>query len=134
MNRRILLVEDNDGLRQLMGNFLSKSYEVVSAKNGLEALSWLNRGVSPDIILTDAEMPEVSGFALLTNLKRSGLFRHIPVMVVSGSESPEDEYKFIEMGALDFIRKPFNPVSLKDRLDNLFSPISASHGQAVPMA
>ncbi len=134
MNGKILLVEDHDGLRQLMGHYLSKSFEVVSAKNGLEAMGWLNRGISPDIILTDAEMPEITGFQLLSNLKCSGMYRHIPVFIVSGSEEPEEEHKFLKMGAVEFIRKPFNPEQLKDRLTNLFSPVSAPAKFAVAAA
>lgn len=122
MSGKILLVEDHDGLRHLMGNILSKSYEVVSAKNGLEALGWLSKGITPDAIVTDAEMPEFSGFQLLSNLKCSGMYHHIPVIVVSGSEAPEDEIKYMEKGAVSFLRKPFNPMELQNSLKNVFKP------------
>jgi CheY-like chemotaxis protein len=119
MNSKILLVEDHDSLRLLMGSFLSKTFDVFSAKNGLEAMSWLSKGIRPDIIITDARMPELNGTQLLSNLRCSGMFHDIPVIVISGSESEDDERRFKQLGVRDFIRKPFNPVSLKERLNQI---------------
>ena len=76
MSRRLLLVEDHDGLRRIIGNFLSENFDVVGAKNGLEAMSWLSKGVMPDIIVTDTTMPEIDGAALLSNLRCSSVGRY----------------------------------------------------------
>jgi CheY-like chemotaxis protein len=116
MNRKVLIVEDHDSLRLLMGSFLSKSFDVVSAKNGLEAMGWLSKGELPDVIITDLRMPELNGNQFLSNLKCSGMFRDIPVVVISASENEDDERRYRALGARDFIRKPFNPVTLKERL------------------
>lgn len=116
MNRKILLVEDHDSLRQVIGAFLSKSFEVTGAKNGLEAMSCLSQGFMPDVIVTDAMMPGLNGFQLLANLRCSGLFANIPVIVISGSCNDEEELRFIQLGVKDYFRKPFNPVHLQDRL------------------
>ena len=119
MNKRILLVEDHDSLRLLVGSFLSKSFEVVSTKNGLEAMGWLSKGVRPDIIITDARMPELNGTQMLSNLRVSGMYRDIPVVVISGSENEEDERRFKQLGVRDFFHKPFNPVNLRDRVSQI---------------
>lgn len=119
MNRRLLIVEDHDSLRLLMSSFFSKSFEVISAKNGLEAMTWLTKGVIPDLILTDARMPELSGIQLLSNLRCSGLYRHIPVVVVSGHQNEDEEHTFRQLGARDVIRKPFNPVKLREQLKQI---------------
>jgi CheY-like chemotaxis protein len=116
MNKRVLIVEDHDSLRYVMGAFLSKNFEVIAAKNGLEAMSWLRQGVVPDVILTDVSMPELDGASLLSNLRCSGLYANIPVVVISGADNGREERHFREMGANAYIRKPFNPVQLQERL------------------
>lgn len=118
MNRRLLLVEDHDGLRRIIGNFLSDNFEVVGAKNGLEAMSWLSKGMMPDIIVTDSSMPEIDGATLLTNLRCSGLWADIPVVVLGSGNSDADseERQFKKLGAYEYFAKPFSPIRLQDRL------------------
>ncbi len=118
MNRSLLLVEDHDGLRRIIGRFLSEKFDVVGAKNGLEAMSWLSKGVMPDIIVTDSAMPELDGAGLLYNLRCSGLWADIPVVVL-GSGSTDDaaeEHRFKMLGAYEYFAKPFSPTRLQDRL------------------
>lgn len=134
MNRRLLIVEDHDSLRLLMSSFFSKSFEVITAKNGLEAMTWLSKGIIPDLILTDARMPELNGAQFLSSLRCSGLYRHIPVVVVSGQPSEEEERTFRQLGARDVVRKPFNPVKLREQLKQIsLVPAPASPGSH-PMA
>ncbi|MFN0216342.1 MAG: PleD family two-component system response regulator [Saprospiraceae bacterium] len=118
MSRRLLLVEDHDGLRRIIGNFLSDNFDVVGAKNGLEAMSLLSKGEMPDVIVTDAAMPVLDGAALLSNLRCSGLWAEIPVVVL-GSGSNDDhaeELQFKTLGAYEYFAKPFSPSRLQDRL------------------
>ena len=119
MNRRLLIVEDHDSLRLLMSAFFSKSFDVITAKNGLEAMTWLSKGIIPDLILTDARMPELNGMQFLSNLRCSGLYRHIPVVVVSGQPSEEEDRAFRQLGARDVVCKPFNPVKLREQIKQL---------------
>lgn len=117
MNRRLLLVEDHDGLRRIIGRFLSEKFDVVGAKNGLEAMGWLSKGMVPDIIVTDASMPELDGAALLSNLRCSGLWADIPVVVLGNSTDDEAEaHRFKTLGAYEYFAKPFSPTLLQDRL------------------
>lgn len=118
MNRRLLLVEDHDGLRRIIGNFLSEKFDVVGAKNGLEAMTWLRKGIMPDVIVTDSAMPELDGAALLSNLRCSGLWADIPVVVL-GSGAADDAaeaQRFKTLGAYEYFPKPFSPTQLQDRL------------------
>lgn len=121
MNRRILLVEDHDSLRQVIGAFLSKNFDVSGAKNGLDAMSQLNRGLLPDVIVTDARMPDLNGFQFLANLQCSGIYAQIPVVVISGSCNEEEELRFKQLGVHDYFRKPFNPVQLQNCLIQITS-------------
>jgi CheY-like chemotaxis protein len=109
-------VENHDSFRYLIGAFLSGQFDVNGAKNGLEAMSRLSQGLLPDVIVTDARMPDLNGAQLLANLRCSGMFAHIPVIVISSSDSQEEELHFKELGARDYFRKPFDPVRLQDRL------------------
>lgn len=117
MLRRVLLVEDHDSLRHLLGNFLSDKFEVVGAKNGLEAMSWLNKGVVPDVIITDNEMPEIDGADLLRQLGCTGLWCNIPVVVMGEVDDDASEcIRYKNLGARDFFKKPFNPLVLQEKI------------------
>lgn len=115
MSKQLLLVEDHDGLRRVIGSFLSKNFKVVGAKNGLEAMRWLQKGVQPDIIITDSAMPELDGAALLSNLRCSGLWADIPVVVL-GSGKDDEAQQFMRLGAYEYFPKPFSPTRLEERL------------------
>lgn len=117
MLRRVLLVEDHDSLRRLLGNFLSDSFDVVGAKNGLEAITWLSKGVVPDIILTDNEMPEINGADLLRQLRCTGLWSNIPVVVMGEVEdSTQETLRYKSLGASAFFNRPFSPITLQEKL------------------
>ncbi|MBC7774970.1 MAG: response regulator [Phycisphaerae bacterium] len=118
MSRRLLLVEDHDGLRRIIGNFLSEKFDVVGAKNGLEAMSWLSKGVMPDVIVTDTAMPVLDGAALLFNLRCSGLWADIPVVVLGSGNTDDaaEEQRFKMLGAYGYFAKPFSPTQLQNRL------------------
>lgn len=115
MHRKLLLVDDHDGLRRVIGTFLSEKFDVVGAKNGLEAMTWLSKGMMPNVIVTDSVMPELDGAALLSNLRCSGLWADIPVIVM-GSNDEGEAQRFKMLGAYEYFAKPFSPVRLQDRL------------------
>lgn len=119
MNKRVLVVEDHDSLRQLIGSYLSRSYNVVSAKNGLEAMGCISNGNIPDVIVTDIHMPEFSGEQFVDVLRCSGAYRNIPVVVISGSSSSEEERRVRSKGVAGYFSKPFNPIQLQEHLDGI---------------
>lgn len=117
--KRILIVEDHESIRLLLGTMLSKSYEVVTTKDGLEGMAWLVKGNLPDLILLDMSMPRLSGNDFLRNIRQSGFFRDIPVIVVSGNYGEEDVKNCLRWGVDEYMTKPFNPISLKKRIENV---------------
>ena len=120
MLRRVLLVEDHDSLRRLLGKFLSNKFEVVGAKNGLEAMTWLSNGLVPDIIITDDDMPEINGAELLRQLQCTGLWCNIPVVVLGEVEDDAQEaLRYKSLGARHFFPKPFNPLALQEKIIQL---------------
>lgn len=122
--KNILIIEDHDSIRHLLGAMLSKSYSVTTSKNGLEGLLWLGKGNIPDLILLDINMPDVDGFAFLEQMQRSRFFGQIPVMVISGNDDEREIRNCYDLGIKHFFRKPFNPLLLKERIGSL---LSANH-------
>ncbi len=118
MKKTVLIVDDHDSVRLILGNILVKSYNVVTKSDGIEAFGWLHRGNEPDLIILDMVMPRLHGMTFLGNIKSSGLFQHIPVVVLTGNENDQFENQVRSMGADGFIRKPFKPDNLRETIAN----------------
>jgi two-component system, chemotaxis family, chemotaxis protein CheY len=104
---KVLVIEDDAPLCWLLEKILRGKYEVIVMNNGLEAWSWLSDGNSCDLIISDVKMPSLNGIELLENLSNSGLFRNIPVIMLSGLEDSREEC--LSMGAFAYLVKPFEP-------------------------
>ena len=118
MKETVLIVDDHDSVRLILGNILVKHYNVVTKSDGIEAFGWLHRGNEPDLIILDMVMPRLHGMTFLSNMKSSGLFSHIPVIVLTGNENDQFEEQVRSMGADGFIRKPFKPDNLRETIAN----------------
>ncbi len=116
MKPLIMLVDDRPEIAKVISMYLKGSYDTVYFENVVGAMAYLQMGNLPNLIITDINMPEISGFEFLSQLKSSVLFATIPVFVLSSVESSADQIKLLEMGAADFILKPFNPEELKVRI------------------
>lgn len=126
-HKQILVIEDQECLRVLLGTMLTKqNYEVTTKKDGFEGMMWLGEGNIPDLILLDMNMPRLGGNEFLKSIKNSGFFRNIPVIVVSGTEEETEIKECIDLGARDFLSKPFNPISLNDKIGSILSSTSVN--------
>lgn len=105
--KKILLIEDDTALSWLLERILRQDYNVVAMKDGLEAWAWLSDGNFCDLIISDVNLPSLRGTELLENLSNSGLYNHIPVIILSALE--ESRKVCLELGALTYLLKPFNP-------------------------
>ncbi len=121
MKKKILVIDDELSIRMLLENFLSKTYEVVTKSDGMEGIKWLEQGNMPDLIVADIQMPNLDGHELIRNLKASGFFKDIPLIMLSGIESSQEKVKFLKLGANDYMVKPFNPEELSVRIELLLS-------------
>lgn len=118
---RILVVDDNEMNRDVLSRRLEKQgYTVVTAEDGQVALDLLRRDPF-DLILLDIMMPRVNGYQVLENLKANPLQRDIPIIVISAMDDLESVVRCIELGAEDYLFKPFNPVLLRARLNAILS-------------
>lgn len=115
----ILVVDDEDAMRSVLLLMLrSLGYEnLAEASNGQEALDAL-RGREFDLLITDLQMPEMDGFALLATIKDDPFLRHLPTIVASGINQLEAVARCIEMGAEDFLPKPVNSTILRARVNS----------------
>ncbi len=124
MKKKILIIDDELSIRMLLENYLGKKYEVITKTDGIEGMRYLEAGNMPDLIVADIQMPNMDGFEFLKQLKVSGFFKNIPVIMLSGIESSQERVKCLKMGAEDFIVKPFNPEELALRIENLINRVS----------
>lgn len=116
MNKnKILIVEDEEGIREGLTYLLSEQYSVEEAENGVEGLKKAIRN-QPNLILLDLKMPEMDGFQVLKALRADKEFDHIPIIVLSAFNSPADRTKAFELGADDYINKPFDRAELMARI------------------
>lgn len=123
MKKTVLVIDDELSIRLLLENYLGKQYNIVSKKDGLEGIKYLEEGNLPDIIVADIQMPNMDGYKLLENLKQSGFFSKVPVIMLSGNESSQERIKCLKMGADDYMVKPFNPEELSLRIHNILARI-----------
>jgi len=113
---KILVVDDIPrNVRVLADRLANEGYQVIEASNGVEALEKV-RKESPDLILLDIIMPEMDGYRVLEHLKTDNNLRHIPVVVISAVDQIESVARCLELGAEDYLAKPFNPAILKARV------------------
>lgn len=115
---KILVVEDNDELRAIICQTLSKSYTVESASNGQEAIDKLNKH-SFSLVVTDVMMPVMDGNQLCAFIKSQIAYSHIPVIMLTARTTTEDKIAGYESGADAFITKPFHVSLLISRINNL---------------
>ena len=119
MSGRVLVVDDVATNRLLLRAKLSSAYyDVVVAENGAQALE-LARSEQPDMVMLDVMMPDMDGFAVCAALKASEDTAHIPVIMVTALDTPEERIRGLEAGADDFLSKPFNDLALFARVRNL---------------
>ncbi|WP_281751765.1 response regulator transcription factor [Neptunitalea chrysea] len=116
---KILVIDDKETLSDLVAQFLSSSYDVTTKSNGIEALAWLQQSNVPDLIITDLQMPKMGGLEFIDQVKQSGFFSEIPVMVLSCKSSSKDRIECLKAGAVDYMVKPFNPEELLIRIENI---------------
>ncbi len=115
--KKVLVIEDDAPLCWLLEKILSNKYEVIIMNDGMEAWSWLTDNNQPDLIISDLKMPTLDGVELLENLSNSGIFRNIPVIIVSGYEDAAKRKQCLDLGAFTYLVKPFEPQSLMTEVE-----------------
>lgn len=117
--QQILIVDDSDMNRAMLREILKDNYSILEASNGAECLSCVEHmGTSLSLILLDLNMPEMDGFEVLAELSRLGYMDDIPVIIISGTDSTADICRAYDLGATDYIHRPFNTQVIYRRVSN----------------
>ncbi len=117
--QQILIVDDSDMNRAMLREILKDNYSILEASNGVECLSCVEHmGPSLSLILLDLNMPEMDGFEVLAELSRLGYMDDIPVIIISGTDSTADICRAYDLGATDYIHRPFNTQVIYRRVSN----------------
>ena len=114
----ILVVDDMTTTLLLLHDLLKDTYEVKIAKSGTKALEILDAPNDIDLILLDVEMPDINGYDVCKRIKNNETIKNIPIIFITGRTSQEDEEYGLNLGAIDYITKPFNKTITKLRLKN----------------
>ncbi|PYP12228.1 MAG: type II secretion system protein GspE [Gemmatimonadetes bacterium] len=114
---KVLLVDDEDSLRNVMRDLLERDgYIVTEARDGVQALDQVDR-VGPDIIVLDLNLPGLDGYGVLSHLRSRPATANIPVIVLTAKGDEDNEVRVFELGADDFLTKPFRARALSARLE-----------------
>jgi two-component system, chemotaxis family, chemotaxis protein CheY len=117
--KKILVIEDDEALCWLLQRILSVKYEVTIMRNGMDGMNWLLNGNTPDLIVSDLNMPSLDGIELMQKIRFSGFLRGIPVMILSGDQNPAKKKQCMDLGAARYIMKPFEPSFVLSEVENV---------------
>ncbi len=112
----ILIVDDDPASLEILSSFLYPHYQVLAARSGELTLQIATSGTRPDLILLDVLMPDMNGYSVLRRLQKNPATEDIPVIYVTSLDSIEDEEKGLELGAVDYIHKPYRPSIIRARV------------------
>ena len=119
MAKTILVVEDSLMLRKVACFPLEKAgYKVVEANNGIEAIEAMSKEAI-DLIITDLNMPGMDGFELITQVKESDKFKHIPIIILTTEGKKDMVMKGLTLGANSFLQKPIKPDQMLQEVTRL---------------
>lgn len=119
MKKLILAIDDSKAIRFLLQTVLGKDYQVVTAPDGCSAMYWLSKKNFPDLIITDAQLPDMENWELVEQLSTSGLYKNIPMLVLSSLDKNETMAKCDQYGVAGFFNKPFNPMELLENVNRI---------------
>ncbi len=112
MKHTLLIVDDNDILLKLLKRLFEKNYKVYTASDGVEAMSLLYQGLRPNLIISDLNMNNISGYDLIMHLSTSSIYNKIPVVVLTATPSAFDFKNRIVVA--EVVSKPFDPLMLEN--------------------
>ena len=117
---RLLIIDDSETNRELLSAILEDEYEILEAPGGREGIAMLeNYGRAIAVVLLDIVMPQMSGFEVLSRMERSGWIDDIPVIMISSEDSDEVVLHAYELGASDYINRPFDVRVVRHRVGNV---------------
>jgi len=105
MKKQILAVDDSKAIRFLLQTVLGKKYHVITMPDGCSAMHWLSKSNFPHLIIVDPQLPDLENWELIQQLESSGIYKNIPLMVLSGLGLEETEKKMRRVPCAKFLFK-----------------------------
>lgn len=115
---KIMIADDSTINREMLCFILGDEYEYLYAEDGMQAVEMLSGGVEPDVLLLDVNMPNLDGFGVLKIMNERHWLEEIPVIIVSAETDSNFVNRAYDMGAIDYITRPFNAVEVRHRVNN----------------
>lgn len=119
MKERLLIIENDPTVQLCLEQVLQDEFEVISKRNELEAIEWLEADNEADLLIANLHMPLWGFEEFIKTLRLSTIFRQLPVIMLVSEKHPiHERIKCLELGADDYIVKPFHPIEVKARVKN----------------
>jgi len=119
---RALVVEDDEHIAYMLEFMLRRAgYDVLLAENGRDAQTIIENVPPVDVILLDLMLPYISGYQLIEEIREHHQWQHVPIVVLSGKVLEQDVVRALDLGATDYVTKPFRPQELLARLRRVVS-------------
>jgi CheY-like chemotaxis protein len=119
---KILIIDDEPLNIKILNKTLKEDYEVYFTTKSTQAISLIQTDTPPDLIVLDIIMPEMDGYALCQQIKSTPEIQQIPIIFITAKDDPEEEAYGFELGAVDYIKKPFAPTVVKARVSAHLRP------------
>ncbi len=126
MRENVILINQDAGFQKSVEATLGKAYTVLSKRDGLEALEWLEKTGHADLIVADICMPHLAVEDFLRTLRLHAALRRVPVLVLSDLAHLTERRKYLDLGATDFVVMPISVLQLKNRVAHLIHHHKAS--------
>jgi DNA-binding response OmpR family regulator len=124
VSKKILCVDDDVSIRTILEHTLGQSFDVATVEDGEKAVAWIAAEGNPDCMVVDLQMPGLNGFDLIKKVRGEQATKKIPLIVLSSKESSDEKIKSLNLGADDYLLKPFNPEELTARIESIFRRIA----------
>lgn len=118
MNKKLklLIIDDEASIRKVLEHFLNKEFEVTVKNDGMEGMTWLEAGNDTDFIIADLNMPNLNGKEFTKVIRASNLYADLPIIILSGTDESKERIECLNLGADDFMLKPFNPMEVHAKI------------------
>lgn len=127
MKKTLLIVDDDLSILKLLNFILSKDYDIVVKNNGIDAFGWLEDGNMPELIISDLQMPYFDGQSFIKNVKISGFYRDLPVILLSAAHDLDEQVGKMPFKVEAYIQKPFKPTELKMAINQLLESYESTN-------
>ncbi|WP_394993240.1 response regulator transcription factor [Emticicia sp.] len=122
---QLLIIDDEPSTRKVLEHFLNKEFDVTVRNDGMEGMSWLESGHDPDFIIADLNMPNLNGKEFIKVMRASNLYNNIPIIILSGTDESKERIECLNLGADDFMLKPFNPMEVHAKIKAILRRVNA---------